>query len=169
MWRSLVIGMCSAFVIVGIASGQAQRSPATLDDLLTEMRALRADLNQSSGFSTRALLLAARVQVQEHRIAETSRQLVELQREAEFMARRREGMELALKSQEERRSTLPAAEREANEEGIRAGNERLQVEMQREAALRQRLTDASNALLMEQNRWTDFNSRLDELERGLAR
>jgi hypothetical protein len=40
--------------------------------------------------------------------------------------------------------------------------------MQRESALRQRLTDASNALLLEQNRWTEFNSRLDELERALS-
>jgi hypothetical protein len=40
--------------------------------------------------------------------------------------------------------------------------------VQRESALRQRLTDASNALLLEQNRWTDFNSRLDDLERALT-
>ena len=35
--------------------------------------------------------------------------------------------------------------------------------------LRRLETDLANALAMEQNRWTEFNSRLDELERALSR
>jgi hypothetical protein len=140
-----------------------------LDDLLTEVRALRADLNQTSSVSTRALLLAARVQVQEHRIAEANRQLAELQRETDMVTRRREGMTDALRAQEDRRSTLPAPQRTELDEQIRASVERLQAETQRESALRQRQMDAATTLLSEQNRWSDFNSRLDELERALTR
>jgi uncharacterized membrane-anchored protein YhcB (DUF1043 family) len=167
--RHALVGAAIALVTAGLVSAQAQRSPATLDDLLAEVRALRGDLNQSSAVSTRALLLAARVQVQEHRISEASRLLVELQREADFVTRRREGLTETLKVLEERRPTLPAAQRAENEEHIRGSIERVQEETQRESALRQRLTDASNALFLEQNRWAEFTSRLDELERTLSR
>jgi hypothetical protein len=168
MWRGIAIGSCLVLSLVGLVSGQAQRSPATLDDLLAELRALRSDVNQSSSVSTRAMLLAARVQVQEHRISEASRQLVELQRELEFMGRRRDGMREALQSLEERRPTLAPAQRAENEDHIRDAADRLQEETQREAVVRQRHTDATTALLFEQGRWTDFNSRLDELERVLS-
>jgi chromosome segregation ATPase len=169
MLRHTTIIALFAVLVVGVVSGQSQRSPATLNDLLNEVRGLRGDLSRSSGVSTRALLLAARVQVQEHRIAELNRQLLDLQREVDFMGRRREGMADALKMLEDRRPTLSSnAQRAENEENIRASIARLQEEVQRESTLRQRLTDASNALLLEQNRWTDFNSRLDELERALA-
>ena len=62
MLRQTTLVALLAILVVAVASGQAQRSPATLDDLLAEMRALRADLSESSAVSTRALLLAARVQ-----------------------------------------------------------------------------------------------------------
>jgi hypothetical protein len=170
MWRAIIGGICIALVMVGIVSGQARRSPATLDDLLLEIRAFRGDLNQSSSVSTRALLLAARVQVQEHRISEISRQVVDLQRETDFIGRRREELESAVKMFEQRRPTLSSdAQRAENEENLRTSIERLQEDTRRGSTLRQRLTDASNALLMEQNRWSDFNARLDELERALTR
>jgi hypothetical protein len=62
------------------------------------------------------------VQVQEHRISEASRQVVERQRELEFRGRRREGMREALQSLEERRPTLAPAQRAENEEKPRFGS-----------------------------------------------
>jgi hypothetical protein len=61
MWRGMAVGTCLAVLVVAVASGQAQRSPATLDDLLTEIRGLRADLSQQSGASLRTQLLVARL------------------------------------------------------------------------------------------------------------
>ena len=53
MWRRMAVGTCLALLVGGGVSGQGQRSPATLDDLLREVRALRADLNESLRSTTR--------------------------------------------------------------------------------------------------------------------
>ena len=58
------------FVIGAISvSGQPQRNPATLDDLVVEIRGLRADLSRTSGASMRMQLLTARLTLQEQRIS----------------------------------------------------------------------------------------------------
>ena len=61
---------CGLLIAGAVAvSGQSQRQPATLDDLLTEIRALRADLKVSAAATTRTQMLTARLQLQEQRIA----------------------------------------------------------------------------------------------------
>jgi hypothetical protein len=47
--------------------------------------------------------------------------------------------------------------------------ERLGREQHIENGLRSRETEMANVITFEQNRWTEFNSRLDELERALSR
>jgi hypothetical protein len=47
--------------------------------------------------------------------------------------------------------------------------ERLVVEQRRESDVRRREGELTSVLALEQNRWLDFNSRLDELERALSR
>jgi outer membrane murein-binding lipoprotein Lpp len=61
MWRGIVIGTCLAAAVVSGASGQVQRSPATLDDLVTEVRAMRGEMNRAASASIRAQLLTARM------------------------------------------------------------------------------------------------------------
>ena len=78
MWRGIGIGISLAVLLVLGVSGQAQRSPATVDDLLAEMRGLRADLNQSSTASVRAQLLVGRLQLQEVRINTLGRDLTDI-------------------------------------------------------------------------------------------
>ena len=48
------------------------------------------------------------------------------------------------------------------------GTQLVQAEAERDQ-LRRLETDLTTSLAIEQNRWADFNSRLDELERALAR
>ena len=79
MCRQTTIIVLFAVVVVGVVSGQSQRSPATLEDLLPEMRGLRADLAQSSSGTIRAQLVVGRVQVQEQRIASLRRELTDIQ------------------------------------------------------------------------------------------
>ena len=62
----------SAVLVVGVAgsAGGEQRTaptaaPATMDDLLNELRALRTELRESSAAGLRAQLLVARLQLQE--------------------------------------------------------------------------------------------------------
>jgi hypothetical protein len=74
-----MIACALAIIVAGVVSGQAQRSPATLDDLLAELRRLRTDLNASVGTNTRAQVIVGRLGVQEQRITSASRELVEVQ------------------------------------------------------------------------------------------
>jgi hypothetical protein len=74
---AVFVGLLSGALV---GSGQAQRSPATLDDLLTEIRGLRADLSQQSSASFRTQLLVARLTLQEQRINALAGQLNETRR-----------------------------------------------------------------------------------------
>ena len=47
--------------------------------------------------------------------------------------------------------------------------DRLVREQRFEQELRYKVGELATTLVTEQNRWTDFNSRLDELERTLSR
>src|SRR5687768_2928 len=81
MLRQILLG--GLFVVVGVmavATAQAQREPASTDDLLTEVRGLRSEINEAAGASIRAQLLVARLQLQEHRITTLAGQLEEIRR-----------------------------------------------------------------------------------------
>ena len=76
----------SAILVVGVAgraAGQQQTpptvAPATVDEILNELRALRTELRESSAASLRAQLLVARLQLQEQRINTVWRQLSEVE------------------------------------------------------------------------------------------
>jgi hypothetical protein len=60
------------------ATGQTQRTPATMDDLLEEIQGLRGDLTRSSTSGTRAQILTARLSLQEQRINDLGRQFTTL-------------------------------------------------------------------------------------------
>src|SRR5262245_23149863 len=71
MTRRGLVAVCGAVAVVSavaVGSGQAQRGPATMDDLLVEIRGLRADLAQTAGANTRMQLLVARLTIQEQRV-----------------------------------------------------------------------------------------------------
>jgi len=73
--RTLVLVLAAAAVAgAAVVSGQSPRGAATLDDVVTEIRALRADLKQSTRAGTEMQLLTARLSLQEQRIAVLSNQ-----------------------------------------------------------------------------------------------
>jgi hypothetical protein len=170
MRRGITIGIGLALVVVSVISGQSQRSPATMDDLLLEVRGLRADLAQSSSGSLRAQLVMGRAQVQEQRMAALRRELIDIQ------------FQLRVATQQRERTDALALD---VEQGIRSGNlgtdrirqlereladvkDRLVREQRLEQELRYKEGELATTLSTEQNRWSDFNSRLDELERALS-
>src|SRR4029077_13444243 len=57
----------------------AGQTISSSDPLLTEVRALRAELNQAAGASIRTQLLVARLTLQEQRINTISKQLADVQ------------------------------------------------------------------------------------------
>jgi hypothetical protein len=171
MWRGIAIGSCVALLLVGVASGQGQRSPATLDDLLTEIRGLRTDIGQSASANLRAQLLMARLSLQEQRITALAGQLAETKRGISSRSADPESPVIRLKRFEDAvqvRTASPDAI-EAMEKMLPRLREEASIWQREEQALRAQENELAALIATEQNRWTDFNSRLDDLERALSR
>lgn len=170
MWRGMVVGTGLALLVVGAVSGQGQRSPATLDDLLREIRGLRADLNESLRSTTRSQLVMGRVQVQEQRIATFKGELINTQFQLRVATQDRERTETVATTVEDaiRSGNLAADRARQLEKELADVKDRLLREQRTESELRYREVELLTSLATEQNRWTDFNSRLDELERALS-
>jgi hypothetical protein len=171
MLRQITFACLVALVIVGVASGQGQRSPATLDDLLREIQGLRGDLNESLRSSTRSQLTIGRVQVQEQRIATFKGDLTNTQFQLRVATQDRERTETVATSVEDaiRSGNLTTERARQLEKELADVKDRLYREQRTENELRNREAELVSTLAIEQGRWTDFNSRLDDLERALSR
>jgi uncharacterized protein involved in exopolysaccharide biosynthesis len=152
-------------------SGQAPaptRTPqpvtATNDELVTEVRGLRADIRRMTDTTLRAQLLVARLQVQEQRVAGIARQLAE----ADEQLRKLEGarnpfLERMLKDFD---TGKPADPGEAEfMAGLKAQLERVQ---NGDPELKDRQAALTRLLADEQARWVEFNAQLEALERRIA-
>jgi len=165
--KLIVLGLLVAGAVA--ASGQSQRQPATVDDLLNEIRGLRADLRQTTRANTQVQLLTVRLQLQEQRLAVLSNQRNEISA--------RLAAETQLRSEAERQLQALEDTKTRNQSvGIpRAELERMELETKgrfaqhRDVEQQLRAQDAQLAseIATDQNRWQEFNSRLDELERSL--
>jgi chromosome segregation ATPase len=151
---------------------QSTSTPATLtpDPLLAEVRGLRADLHQAAAASIRAQLLVARLQLQEQRITVLSGQLADVRRQ--LAAKESAALPLAESVKRLEEAAQHAAGRDADQqrdvEAALSGNKATLAEMQRDIAkLRTQEAGLQNSIATEQNRWSDFNNRVDELERQL--
>jgi chromosome segregation ATPase len=80
----------SAFV-----SGQIRQGPASLDDVLVELRGIRADLAETSSASVKAQLLVARLQLQQQRIYGLMRQIGDVQNQSVTLRQRAQGSDFA--------------------------------------------------------------------------
>jgi chromosome segregation ATPase len=153
------------------ASAQATRAtnPDGLDQLLSEVRGLRAEVTQAAGASMRMQLLLARLSLQEQRIAALNRQSLELQRQLTNLSRDRgtntdhlQRLTTALES-----TAIPASERSQVDFEVSFLKTRIAEQEEEEQRLQAQAYDVANVIAAEQGRWLDFNSRLDELERSL--
>ncbi len=84
-----------AVLFTALASAQFRQGPATLDDVVTELRGIRADLAETSSASVRAQLLLARLQLQEQRINGLMRQIGEVQSQIAGARQEARGPEMA--------------------------------------------------------------------------
>jgi hypothetical protein len=170
MMRYTALVILLATVVIAAVSGQSQRSPATLDDLLNEVRGLRTDLNGSFAVTTRVQLVVGRLQVQEQRIAALAKNLADVRTELRLATTQRERTGAVIGSLEDRiRSGSVIPDRKLSfEQELLDMHERLVKETQRENDLRFREGELSNTVLAEQDRWMTLNSTLDDLERALT-
>jgi hypothetical protein len=93
--RGTVLIVAVAIGFTALVSGQMRQGPATLDDVLVELRGIRADLAETSSASVRAQLLMARLQLQQQRIFGLARQIAEVQNQAIAIRQRGQGADVA--------------------------------------------------------------------------
>jgi len=153
----------AVFGLMTLLSGQTSSTPArqaSIDDLVTEVRALRADLQQMADASIRAQLLVARLQVQEQRIAGIARQLTETEEQMRALEGVRNPFVTQLLKDFDKE---PAEPGEANLfAGMKAQLEKIE---NGDPVLKERQATLSRLLSDEQARWLAFNAQLEELEK----
>jgi hypothetical protein len=168
--NSLAIAL-SAVLVVGVAASAAgqQRTPptatpATLDDVLNELRALRTELRESSAAGLRAQLLVARLQLQEQRINTVSRQLSEVEDKLAATEKNRAAPEQVLKMM----GLEPGAEPPKEMAGVlEMFKNQLTASEKADSDLKLRQTELMQLMAQEQSVWTTFNAQLETLETAL--
>ena len=169
---------CVAFGTLILAQSSAVRqAPASLDDLLSEIKGLRADMAQSSGATIKTQLLVARLQVEEQRMNGIAKQIVDVQTQ---LAAVRQSV-AAAESDVKRTGDIvsgptPSSIPEAMKKDFAAQfaaqladmKSRLEIQQRREQELAAQEGALTNQFASEQARWSDFNDRLDALERSLS-
>jgi len=169
MRNKIILAAAAVLVIAAAGSAQSQRAGATLDDVVSELRGMRADLRQTTRVSSQMQLLTARLQLQEQRITTLANQradvvaklTVESQARAEAESRIQKFDEMKTRNQD------LGISREELEGTLKAFQQQFDLHRGLEMQYRAQESQLSAEMANEQNRWQDFNARLDELERSL--
>jgi chromosome segregation ATPase len=164
-------------LIAGVLAGaggalfaQGTRSPVdgpAQDALLAEVRALRAEISQVSSASIRMQLLVARLQLQEQRVFTVGRQLADAQSALAAVQARITGERARVRQLEDAASRAPGQERLAIQQVILEAGTQIEQQQRQELQLQAREAELVKAVNEAQVQWTDFNARLDALERSL--
>ena len=153
-----------------VAPGQPEIMPA----LLEEVRGLRAALEQMGSAGPRVQLALGRLQLQEQRLNaaikrldETHSRVAEVQRQHADLQQQVDSLERSLKEGFRGPATGEGPPREEIEQVLlvrRRELSRIATEVQR---LMTEESSLANEVTSEQGRWTEFNHRLEDLERAL--
>jgi chromosome segregation ATPase len=168
--RALSAAVVSGGLLFGavIAAAQAAHQAATPapNELLAELRAFRADVQQAAKVSVRAQLLVARLRLQEQRINILAGQLNEIRRLITIKESAQIPLASRLRQVEERlRGTATSFdEQKASEAELKDVKARLAQMQKDEQQHRAEELELANQVATEQARWTEFNARLDDLE-----
>ena len=161
-----VLAIAGLIGLASVGTGQSSRSTTpSADDLLAEVRGLRAEFNQAAGASVRTQLLVARLQLQEQRVNAVARQLADVQDRLAAVQQGQAATSERLAASEDGQQRLPPEDR--SDDQIRALKLQLEQVQKREQDLRAQEASLSARLAAEQATWTQFNTRLDALERSL--
>jgi hypothetical protein len=166
--RAFAFGGVFAVAFVAVAMAQNATAPpqrTQMDELLTEVRAIRADLERAAAASTRGQLLGMRLQLQEQRIAALSRQLSDVQEKLRDNAQARAAMASLAKMFEQQEKEQPADKRDEAKRFNPIGPQ-LAAFDKSDIELRAEEANLLNQLQAEQSRWMGFNAQIEELERA---
>lgn len=162
----------SAILVVGVtgsARGQQRTPPtataATMDDVLNELRALRAELKESSAASLRAQLLVARLQLQEQRINTVWRQLSEVDDKLQVNDQGRGAPEQVLKLMGVEPGAEPPKEMGPIVEMFR---NQMTANAKTDSDLKLRQAELMQLMTQEQSQWSMLNAQLEALEKAVT-
>jgi DNA repair exonuclease SbcCD ATPase subunit len=173
MRYAFALAVVSLSLLPAGAFAQTAATPLQQDllmELLAEVRGLRQSMERAATVGARIQLLVARVQLQEQRIAELSRRLIAVRDEVTTLDAQSSGIRMQLKMFEKSAgsNSVPAEERSELEQML----ENFKTQVANSDKRRQDLMNEESMLLQQisadQNRWSDVNSQLDDLERTLA-
>jgi chromosome segregation ATPase len=167
--RHFVVAIVLTLGIVTVVSAQTNTPPSapsvSMEELLAEVRSLRAEVRRAADTSIRAQLLVARLQLQEQRIDSLSRQLAETQRHLSDNERARSAMAAPLAMFTKNENQESAAERDGLDHVLGPLKAQLDQLERSDRDLQSQQTQLTNLIAEEQSRWTMFNAMLDELSK----
>ncbi len=171
--RVFQMGGAAAAVVGGLlalGAGQGGRlmvpaAKTPTEELLAEVRALRAEVTEAAAASIRAQLLVARLELQEQRVNAVAGKLADVRAQLASVRRDEAVMQERMRASEQGQARL------APEDRSDAEMQALTVQLNQGRAHEQDLQSQESMLLSaasaERTRWSEFNSRLDALERSL--
>jgi hypothetical protein len=166
--RLAIVGSVVVLLAAAAVSGQGRQPATPADELLAEVRALRAEVHNAARAGMRAQLLGMRLQLQEQRIGVVSRQLAEVQERLRANGQAQTTLAAQLKmfpwfdADKKDEAAEGFAHVVAPFKGHQAELEQTDLRLKSEEAGLQRL------LAAEQSRWAAFNAQIEELERAAA-
>jgi|SRR5262245_39315536 len=169
--RGLVAGLLlAAAVSVSAQPNGPSKTEDVLPALLTEVRGLRAAMEQMASAGPRVQLFVSRLQLQESRINSMARRLDTVR---DDLAKAQRELQASQDEQEKAQASLDSGRSDMPRDQLVGLLRGLQQEATQRKATVSRLTaeeaQLSQDIAGEQARWTEINSRLDDLERALAR
>jgi hypothetical protein len=163
-----ILGSVAVLLLAASVSGQGRQPATPADELLAEVRALRAEVNNAARSGMRAQLLGMRLQLQEQRIGVVSRQLAEVQERLRANGQAQTTLAAQLKM-------FPWADASTQDEAGEAFAQILapfkghQAQLEQvDQRLKNEEADLQRLLAVEQSRWAGFNAQIEELERAAA-
>jgi chromosome segregation ATPase len=166
------IGIACAWLLAGgPAFGQptgASQAPDVLQQLLMEVRQLRAALERVAGENAVIQVVSVRATMQEERLWRISREVDTLR--SGLLVASREAQETATNLRQFERDIADETDggrRKALEGELPALRTRLQTAREKEQQLQAQEAAMAGSLSAEEGRWQAINARLDELERRL--
>lgn len=173
MAKRIVLILLTLAIGAGVVLRAQAPAPTPANDavaaaLVAEVRALRTELSQAASASLRSQLLVTRIQLQEQRLMHLDRQRSDVTSKRLDVEKMRAMLAGQVKQiQDQAAHATDAKERESAHFVVEGLRSQLQAVQGNEATLRAEEDALLTSISAEQSRWSDFNNRLDELERSL--
>jgi hypothetical protein len=167
---SILALLTSGFIVAQQHPAGDVSQDATIQALPKEVHALRIAMEQSNQIGPRIQIVLARIQLQEERVRNATRQVQDAREKAGDMQTKRTETADRIKQFEGQlvQTTDPNARKQIEFDLIemKAAVERLSA---LEQQFRAKEAESNSLLIAEQGRWNEANDMLSSIERGLAR